>query len=481
MKKLLMAFLCVFSAFFLLNPAKSAQAERLPLFEQLISADDDAYFAYQTGYAYEDTVYYLMRDSIYKRSRSMLEKYQSPVEYVEGVRDMTICGNLMLYVTTENKLHVADLDDYTDKIIKKGIESIARFDGVTIAVRLKNTSEIVFLDIKGNTVPDVDWDFSEDKLEENYYKLRDDLYYLDLQKKGESTLYKIEDSGRTKIGSADLRYVFSADSYEIYSLDRYLVVKTIKGKKENITIYNFKFKSVYKRSFKYKDKHYELNILDDYLYELLMDAKTYEERGHWISDYFVVLNLDVYNVDIDTLTFGTGKDGQPLKWIILEKKKDKMLLMYDGIINTSKFGKEVSQGTILWKKSTIRKWLNGDFYSNYFSDDEKSKIITTTVKNCDCFPREGDSYYVKQKSTKDNIFLLSFDEVLKYRKELIFNEDSFWLRNGYGGGFQGKVCCFMGAETYDFCTGGYYNEYEWIVSPKMEYGVKPVMWVKISD
>ena len=49
--------------------------------------------------------------------------------------------------------------------------------------------------------------------------------------------------------------------------------------------------------------------------------------------------------------------------------------------------------------SFIRQWLNQDFYSSAFSSEERETILLTELINED------------KKSTKDNIFLLSIQEI----------------------------------------------------------------------
>ena len=60
-----------------------------------------------------------------------------------------------------------------------------------------------------------------------------------------------------------------------------------------------------------------------------------------------------------------------------------------------------------WETSTIRSWLNSNFYNDAFSANEKSAIIKSTLKNEDD-PKTGTK---GGNDTQDNIFLLSLQEV----------------------------------------------------------------------
>lgn len=66
-----------------------------------------------------------------------------------------------------------------------------------------------------------------------------------------------------------------------------------------------------------------------------------------------------------------------------------------------------------YKTSSIRKWLNDDFYNIAFSDSEKNKINTTTINDSDDYVWSGYLGYENSKSNEvtDKIFLLSYDEV----------------------------------------------------------------------
>ncbi len=64
-----------------------------------------------------------------------------------------------------------------------------------------------------------------------------------------------------------------------------------------------------------------------------------------------------------------------------------------------------------YEKSSIRKWLNNDFYNTAFSASQQSKIQYTTLDNS----AYSDSYSAYDSaSTNDKIYLLSYDEVLDY-------------------------------------------------------------------
>ncbi|MBR4314336.1 MAG: hypothetical protein IKP66_05445 [Lachnospiraceae bacterium] len=65
---------------------------------------------------------------------------------------------------------------------------------------------------------------------------------------------------------------------------------------------------------------------------------------------------------------------------------------------------------ITWEQSSLRKWLNNDFYDFAFDENDKKLIIKSNVKN-------DKEYFGGVKGgddTVDKVFLLSIEEVKKY-------------------------------------------------------------------
>ena len=63
-----------------------------------------------------------------------------------------------------------------------------------------------------------------------------------------------------------------------------------------------------------------------------------------------------------------------------------------------------------YETSSIRKWLNEDFYNTAFTNVEKKKINTTTLNN-DATAFDGIPAYSRNE-TNDKIFLLSYEDAL---------------------------------------------------------------------
>ncbi len=103
-----------------------------------------------------------------------------------------------------------------------------------------------------------------------------------------------------------------------------------------------------------------------------------------------------------------GKVFEPIEWRILENNGRTALLISRFALNSlpyDKTGRDVS-----WEESSLRNFLNSDFYESSFSDEEKSVIADSVIDNSDLAgwsPKAGGK-------TKDKVFLLSASEAAKF-------------------------------------------------------------------
>jgi hypothetical protein len=98
-----------------------------------------------------------------------------------------------------------------------------------------------------------------------------------------------------------------------------------------------------------------------------------------------------------------------------------------------------------WDTSSIRKWLNEDFYNTAFNDTEKAAILKTKLDNTADMKKSYDyrnwtfDKIVKGNSTQDNIFLLSMSDV----KNTTYFPD----------GPNGSLVCKAYSSDYAACQG----------------------------
>ena len=112
------------------------------------------------------------------------------------------------------------------------------------------------------------------------------------------------------------------------------------------------------------------------------------------------------NSDINLQVGGTMEFGG-YEWVVLDLQGSKALLLSKDIIECRAYHDKYQ--SVTWKKSGIRKYLNGEFY-NRFSAGERALIAETRVINID------NQWYGTSggNDTNDMIFLLSLEEVTRY-------------------------------------------------------------------
>ena len=116
---------------------------------------------------------------------------------------------------------------------------------------------------------------------------------------------------------------------------------------------------------------------------------------------------------------------EPVEWIVLERKNDKVLLISRFALDIQPYHLEWEDTE--WKNCTLRTWLNGPFLFEAFSADERDLISLTKIDNGifqgsrDNMARYKtmDEEWVRrldEDQTEDRIFLLSCLEAEVYFK-----------------------------------------------------------------
>ena len=130
-----------------------------------------------------------------------------------------------------------------------------------------------------------------------------------------------------------------------------------------------------------------------------------------------------------------GNGEEDIMWLVLDVTEDSALLL--SIKNLDCITYYPTADTVTWETSQIREWLNDDFINSSFTEEERSRILQTTVINEDhpTYQTPGGN------TTEDKIFLLSASEVEEYlpnqedRKAL--NTDHARLQGAYDAGGYG--------------------------------------------
>lgn len=119
---------------------------------------------------------------------------------------------------------------------------------------------------------------------------------------------------------------------------------------------------------------------------------------------------------------------EPIRWRVLSQTDGTALLMCDSIIDSQAYqnswycvddyyyyttSNNAPQGTYAnnYQYSTIRSWLNNDFYNTAFSAVSQQLILTAEVDNSASTTDREDNIYACD-NTNDKVFLLSWKDIL---------------------------------------------------------------------
>lgn len=140
---------------------------------------------------------------------------------------------------------------------------------------------------------------------------------------------------------------------------------------------------------------------------------------------------------LDTVLFGAyEQDGnesngaEAIEWYVLDEQDGKTLLISKQVLDAMPYSdvdagyawSEVSPRPttdVEWADSSLRTWLNGEFFDAAFSSDEKSAIASTSLSDTKnnathTAATAADAGVHQAKSTDDDVFVLSVAEAKAY-------------------------------------------------------------------
>ncbi len=166
---------------------------------------------------------------------------------------------------------------------------------------------------------------------------------------------------------------------------------------------------------------------------------------------------------------GNDADGtEPIEWQVLAKEDGRILVISRYCLDAAVYNSE--RKDVAWQDSSLRTWLNGDFASKAFSEEETEVILDSSL----------------DESISDKLFILSADEAEEYLSYASWrvaiptdtarangvrvqkNACWWWLRDS--GGFSASAS-YVG---FDGEIGsGFAVDYD-------KVAVRPVMWVEAA-
>ena len=174
---------------------------------------------------------------------------------------------------------------------------------------------------------------------------------------------------------------------------------------------------------------------------------------------------------------------EPIEWQLLAQEEDRKLLISRYALDCVMYNESYKDAT--WETCTMREWLNGYFYDEAFSDEEKSMIVRVKV-TADANP---DYATEMGNNTRDRVFILSVLEAQDYlpkdsgricqptayadfegvKYSGRNNTCWWWLRSCGGSSRRAAEICFDG--TMD-TLGKYINN--------DHIGVRPAIWITMD-
>ncbi len=180
-----------------------------------------------------------------------------------------------------------------------------------------------------------------------------------------------------------------------------------------------------------------------------------------VSNSALLENLAQQECDSKGMVYYEGQDYmqigsdyylyEPITWRVLSVDSDGIYLMAEKILDSQSYNESYSYVT--WAESTLRNWLNNEFYDLAFSFSEKKKVNKTHIIN------DNNPYFgtAGGDDTYDSVFIPSLTDVLDSSK-------GFSTDNNEDESREAAVTDFSksrGVATY----GGTNNSYWWIRTP----------------
>lgn len=207
----------------------------------------------------------------------------------------------------------------------------------------------------------------------------------------------IERNSIIKVAVYDRCYKIAADSTFNISVEDADIADKVMTLEDFTLMNNFNGSNFHSNTDEVKDLTVRLYEAEHVIKELERKYRESEQNVFMIREDVANLNKKVLDlVEAEKYEIGNiiefGKNnGEPISWIILERKCKTLLLVSKDIIENKAYS--ISK---YWECS-IEEWLNNDFYNNIFNDEEKERIVCYFNKKIFLIP----SYNILQLFSKD--------------------------------------------------------------------------------
>ena len=168
-------------------------------------------------------------------------------------------------------------------------------------------------------------------------------------------------------------------------------------------------------------------------YRKIEDPARYAPAAAFVAshgDLEAAISKFRFEVKGEYVTFGRyEQDNNPengpeeIEWLVLDVQDGKSLLVSRCALDKVPYNDEFREVT--WETSSIRAWLNRDFYDAAFDASEQAAVLKSETDNS---AAAGNSSYpaVGGNNTEDSVFLLSYNEAFSeiYGSQLFIDNES---------------------------------------------------------
>ncbi len=225
-----------------------------------------------------------------------------------------------------------------------------------------------------------------------------------------------------------------------------------------------------------------LGLLDEGYYEsaenILNELGDYGNSKELLAG---IPDMRFFNAKVgDVISFGNCKQHilgyeEDIRWLVLERKDDSVLVVSEKLLDYLPYGGEE------WADSSLRTWLNGEFYDKSFSVEQKARILSAEVTAL------GDE---SSADTEDKVFLLSAADTYNYFSDIEARKAGYsgWAERKYSDSVQTTYATSESRAWWLRDTS--YRQYNIKnigsdgVLGGIKYdessGVRPAMWIDLS-
>lgn len=157
----------------------------------------------------------------------------------------------------------------------------------------------------------------------------------------------------------------------------------------------------------YENNKYRAVRLDEYRPTLTSASRVGKKAGDNTNQYdngYLVGEVYWFKYEPITWTLVDKKEGLAVTSMIIDAQPY-INVLYKG--SDERYYNTAGDYANTWETSSLRAWLNNDFYYTAFSSDEMKRIYTSTLKN-NYF--NGTDYNYNNPDTFDKVFILSYED-----------------------------------------------------------------------